>query len=74
MAAGYVGGLFGVITQVIKHECHREAVIQDLCGGLRPFGRQLESTLADRKSTIAVIVDDRFVKRPRARFSRERPG
>ena len=73
MVAGYVGGLFDVFAQVMKHEGHWEGVIHDLGGGFRPVDRQLESTLADGEGTIAVIVYDRLVNRPGSRFSSQRP-
>ena len=73
MVAGYIGGLFDVSAQIMKHVGHREGVIHDLSGGFRPANGQLESTLADGKCTIAVIVHDRLVKRPGARFSRQGP-
>ncbi len=56
MVVRYVGCLFGVFTQVMPHERHREGVNYDLSGGFRLVDRQLESSLADGKDPIAVIV------------------
>ena len=73
MVAGYVGGLSDVFAQVMQHEGHREGDIDNLRGGFWPIDRQLESTLADGKGTIAVIVHECLVKRPAGGFSRQRP-